>query len=275
MTLSTLMHALGDAASTRQLRQAGLTDRALTLAVREGRLVRPRNGVYAVPELAESTMTALRLGGRLSCVSAARSYGLWGGHDARLHIRVPGHAGRSGAGAVRHWGASEAHAEIWRVSFADCLRTVVQCADVETAVAVLDTAIGSGRVTMTALTDLFASEPLASRATAALARPGSDSGVESILRQRLTARGHHVEQQLAVAGVGRVDLRVDGSLFVEIDGFAYHSDHTAFERDRLRDTALALSGARWLRFPARQVIDHPDTVVATIEMMLKREGIRP
>ena len=95
--------------------------------------------------------------------------------------------------------------------------------------------------------------------------------MESILRQRLTARGHVVEQQVTVPGVGRVDARVDGQLYVEVDGFAFHSDRAAFERDRTRDTGLALVGARRLRFPARDVLVDPDAVVATIEAVLATE----
>lgn len=174
-----------------------------------------------MPGSPQETLAVLRGGGRLSCVSAARSYGLWGGQDGRIHIAMPVHAGRSGdpgRNCVRHWGSCEDHDEIWRVSFADCLRTVVRCADEETAVAVLDTALSSGQVTLAALARLFADEPARSREVVSQARSGSDSGVESILRQRLIARGHHVEQQISVAGVGRVDARVDGMLFVEVDG---------------------------------------------------------
>ena len=92
--------------------------------------------------------------------------------------------------------------------------------------------------------------------------------MESILRQLLESRGHRVEQQLQVSGVGRVDMRIDGMLLVEVDGFAFHRDRDAFERDRARDTALALRGMRWLRVPARQVLDHSVAAVDAVERML-------
>ncbi|MFJ3489290.1 type IV toxin-antitoxin system AbiEi family antitoxin domain-containing protein [Leifsonia aquatica] len=261
----TLLDELGGAATTRRLRAAGASERALALAMADGLLIRPRRGVYGRPDLSPQALSALRIGGRLSCVSAARSYGLWGGTDGRLHVRLPSHAGRAGGADVRHWETSEPHPELWRVSFEDCLRSAVRCADEETAVAVLDTALSSGRVVPARLTRIFAEEPFRVRTIAARARPGSDSGVESILRQRLQARGHLIEQQIAVPGVGRVDLRVGGFLHVEVDGYAYHSDPAAFERDRLRDTALELQGRRRLRFTARQVLENADAVVATIE----------
>ncbi|AGW40676.1 DNA topoisomerase I [Leifsonia xyli subsp. cynodontis DSM 46306] len=263
----------GGIASTRQLRDAGATERALGRVVADGRLIRPRNGRYAKPGVFEAAIAAVRMGGRLSCVSAARSYGLWGGMDARTHATVPPTAGRAGveAGAVLHWRACRAHPEIWRVSVADCLRSVVACADEETSVAVLDTALSAGLVSIRDIERTFASEPQRARTIARRARPGSDSGVESILRQRLTARGHLVEQQIAVPGAGRVDARVDGILYVEVDGFAFHSGREAFERDRMRDAALALRGDRWLRVSARNLLSTPDSVVATIEAVLERE----
>ena len=274
MTWFDEVHRLG-AASTHQLVAAGATPRALTAAVRAGTLIRVRKGRYAPQGTPAPVLAALRAGARLTCVSAARSYGLWGGMDARTHLLVPKHAGRSAGepGQVRHWGEAE-HGEIWRVSLADCLRSVVRCADEETAVAVLDTAISAGLTTPRRLPTTFLREPARSRSIAARARPGSDSGVESILRQRLTRRGHLVEQQVAVAGVGRVDARVDGVLFVEVDGYRYHSGRDAFERDRVRDLGMALAGGRRLRFPASLVLSDPDGVVAAIEAVLAREDVR-
>lgn len=274
MSWQRVLRERGGAVTRLELRKAGVGDRVLTAAVEEGRLIRPRRGVYALPGLPAEGRAALAAGGRLSCVSAARSYGLWGGQDGRLHLRVHPHAGRTADEAVRHWEAHDGGAELWRVSLADCLRSVVDCADEETSIAVLDTALAARLVTMIGLRGMFAQSSAAARAVAACARPGSDSGVESILRQRLTARGHVVEQQVAVAGVGRVDARVDGVLYVEIDGFAFHSSREAFERDRTRDTALALLGARRLRFPARDVLADADAVVSTIEAVLATEEIR-
>lgn len=262
---------LGGAATTRQLRCAGATSRELAAAVACGRILRVRSGRYVAAGAPDGTRKAAALGARLSCVSAARSYGLWGGTDPRLHVVIPPNAGRAGApdgGVVRHWRKAGDHPECWRVSLPDCLRSVVRCADAETAIAVLDMALSSGKVTPTALERIFAGEPRRSAAVASRAVPGSDSGVESILRQRLAARGHRVEQQIAVPGVGRVDARVDGVLFVEVDGFEFHSDRGAFARDRVRDTGFALIGARRLRFAAQHVIQEPEAVVDTVEDVL-------
>jgi len=114
------------------------------------------------------------------------------------------------------------------------------------------------------------SAPRAARERGALAQAGSDSGVESLVRQRLERRGHRVEQQVHVRGVGRVDMRIDGELYLEIDGYAFHSDAGSFERDRLRDSTLAELGHRRLRVSARQVVGDWRRVEAAIDRIVQR-----
>jgi hypothetical protein len=269
MVCMEVLERCGGIAATAQLSAAGVTARALTRLVREGQVLRLRRGVYALPGALRSAVDAARAGGRLSCTSAARSYGLWGGMDGRLHVRVPAHATRLPAStAIRHWVDDDGGSECWRVSFEECLRSTVGCADEETAVAVLDTALSSGGVTLAGLRRIFAAEPARSRRVASLARPGSDSGVESIVRQRLEALGHNVAQQVHVPGVGRVDMLVDGVLFLELDGFAFHGDRRSFDRDRARDVGLALSGRRRLRISAAQVLNEWEAAAAAIEGVL-------
>jgi very-short-patch-repair endonuclease len=57
-------------------------------------------------------------------------------------------------------------------------------------------------------------------------------------------------------------------LVVEVDGFAYHSDRAAFERDRERDAALVAAGFRVIRVTWRQLVDQPLVVVARIASAL-------
>lgn len=265
-----ILHRLGGIASTLQLRATGATSEELTAAVRAGRLRRLRRGVYALPDAPAPAVSAVLARGRLSCVSAAHTYGLWGGSDPRLHLQFPGHA-RAGPVQdphVRHWLPTEHSQEVWRVTVADCLRSVARCADAETAVAVFDTALTAGLVTLRELRAILSGQPVNVRRRWMLARPGSDSGVESIVRQRLQARGHVVEQQVHVAGVGRVDMRIDGELFLEIDGFAFHRDREAFERDRVRDARLAARGSPRLRVSAAQVADDWPAVLDAVDRVL-------
>lgn len=51
-------------------------------------------------------------------------------------------------------------------------------------------------------------------------------------------------------------------LVVEIDGWRYHSSHTAFERDRRRDADLGAAGLRVMRVTWRQIVDEREALVA-------------
>jgi very-short-patch-repair endonuclease len=115
---------------------------------------------------------------------------------------------------------------------------------------------------------IFDTAPRRSKRIASHARLGSESGVESITRQRLERIGLQVEQQVRLSGVGRVDMRVNGRLLVEIDGYAYHSSPESFDRDRQRDVAAQRAGLRCVRFSARQVLDDWSEVQCAIEQLL-------
>ena len=57
-------------------------------------------------------------------------------------------------------------------------------------------------------------------------------------------------------------------LVVEVDGYAYHANRRAFERDRERDAALAAAGYTVLRVTWRQLVGAPGAVVARIAAAL-------
>ncbi len=59
-------------------------------------------------------------------------------------------------------------------------------------------------------------------------------------------------------------------LVVEVDGYAFHSTRSAFERDRARDADLQARGLRVLRFTWRQIVDQPEIVVSRVKQLLKR-----
>lgn len=250
----------GHVATTRQLLSTGLRPHDLTRAVRDGTLVRLRQGRYATVDATPGQRAAVSIGGRLTCGSAAASYGLWSGHDRQVHVAVSRNGSRlapvnpSHAPVRIHWQTISPTSECWRVCLEDCLRAVVRCSDAETAVATLDTAIGTGLVDKSAIGRIFRDEPPRLVLIASRARPGSDSGVESIARQRLESRGLRVRQQIALPGVGRVDMAVEDRLFVEIDGYEFHSSPHDFARDRRRDAAFVLGGHQRLRFTAVDVL---------------------
>jgi very-short-patch-repair endonuclease len=53
-------------------------------------------------------------------------------------------------------------------------------------------------------------------------------------------------------------------LVVEVDGYAFHSERSSFERDRRRDAALTLAGYRVIRITWRQITEERELVIATL-----------
>jgi very-short-patch-repair endonuclease len=272
--LSSALSLFGGIATRHQLVGSGVSRAELSAAVSTGQIVRVRRGHYGSPGTHPDALRAVRIGGRLSCLSAARTYGLWAGRSETLHLRVPTNAGRLRLDSPRapvsvvHWSDGQLSPFCWRDALEDALRGSVRCADRETAIAVLDTALGSKVINLKDLHRIFETAPRRSRRIARQARLGSESGVESITRQRLERIGVQVEQQVRVSGVGRVDMRLEGRLLVEIDGYAYHSSPESFDRDRQRDVAAQRAGLRCVRFSARQVLDDWPEVQRAIEQLL-------
>jgi very-short-patch-repair endonuclease len=52
---------------------------------------------------------------------------------------------------------------------------------------------------------------------------------------------------------------------VEIDGFAFHTDPEAFERDRKKQNALVLAGYQVLRFTWLDLTEYPERVIALVQ----------
>jgi very-short-patch-repair endonuclease len=57
-------------------------------------------------------------------------------------------------------------------------------------------------------------------------------------------------------------------LVVELDGFEYHRDRGAFERDRRRDARLQLAGYRVVRITDRRLVEEPEAAAAELRTLL-------
>jgi len=106
MRWETELAARGGIVRVRDLHAIGLRDQDIRIAVGYGSLRRIRNGWYALPGADERLVDAVRLGGRLACVSAIA---LHDGTSAprTVHIEVPSNvptpAAARAAGARLHW----------------------------------------------------------------------------------------------------------------------------------------------------------------------------
>ncbi len=60
----------------------------------------------------------------------------------------------------------------------------------------------------------------------------------------------------------------DRKLVVEVDGYAFHSSRSSFERDRRRDRNLQAKGYHVIRVTWRQLIGEPEAVIAALAAAL-------
>ncbi|WP_209560370.1 DUF559 domain-containing protein [Frigoribacterium sp. PvP032] len=279
MDLLQTLAAFGGIATRHQLLANGHSGGDLTTAVQRGTVRRVRQGFYVRLDASTDAVAAVRLGGRLAGPSAASVHGIWTGYDRRLHVSVARNASRlrqahqvaqgltgapgsADASVVVHWTDTEPQQldePCWRSPVVLCLRQMVAWCDEVTAVACVDTALQASLISMEELTAGLEGHGPRVRSVLRLCRPGSDSGIESIVRQALAARGVEVEQQVSVTSVGPSDMRLRGRrgqalrVLVELDGFAFHSRRDAFDRDRRKDAEAASAGYTTLRFSADQV----------------------
>ena len=91
------------------------------------------------------------------------------------------------------------------------------------------------------------------------------SAPETLARQVLRTSGYKVVCQRRIEGVGRIDLEVEDSLLLEIDGKGYHSDEASFIEDRRRWNELTLLGRDLLVLPARDILDDPESVLRPVD----------
>ena len=77
-----------------------------------------------------------------------------------------------------------------------------------------------------------------------------------------------------IAGVGRVDFLIGDRLVLEADGYEWHGERVAFERDRKRDRELVRRGYIVIRATYSQVMDELDAIVLAVLDVLRRRDHR-
>ena len=254
--------------------------------VAAGTLDRPARGVYALPRADPATVAAVLAGGVVTCVTAAHRWALpLLTVPTQIHLAVPRTASTSiraqlPAGTVVHWDASLDREDLAAARVATALWHVVRCLPLPEAVAVLDAALARRLISVGDLRRLRPSRN-AVVYERALRHVDATAGslAESIARVALVGAGFDVRTQVHLAGVGHVDLLVDGLVVVEVDGFAYHSGRAEFRQDRRRDRAIALDhGLLELRFAFEDVVHDVPGFLATVRRAVAAataRGVRP
>lgn len=274
-----------DAVSRSDLIEAGMSPREITRAVRDGDLVRARRDRYLVRETPLPVIRAVRVGGRVTCLSLLALMGIFVRVNNSLHVhmsrgssrmRRPGSrksrlAHRTKRKYVKlHWAplATAVAQAATVVNVRDALAHAVQCQTARDAVATLDSAINQGFVQLADVVEIISSLPARYAVLAALVDERAQSGPETLVRLMARGLGCDVELQARFEGVGYVDLVLDGWLVIECDSERFHSSWEQQKKDRERDVALAALGYTTLRLTAELIMYRPEEALAALRGLL-------
>jgi len=268
MKLAAFLAARGGSATTASLAKAGFERRDIDAALRAGSIARIRRGHYSLPQDATAFRAARELHGRLTCLSAAPSYGLWTLAPAQeLHLCV-GHRANP-AGVVPHGPCSHPkHPWLPVAGLADVLIHAVRCLPERHALVMVQCAVGRGDITLDFLyRKLGGNRNARARAVLDLVIPRADSVLEVLANMAFRRAGLTVRRHVEIPGVGEVDFLVEECLVVETDGSS-HLEPAQAKKDRRRNNASVVGGYLVLRYGYDDVVHHPERMVAEVMAVL-------
>lgn len=271
-------------ADRRTLLSSGATGAGLTSAVQAGFLVRPRRDHYALPGTSTAIIQSVRVGGRLSCVSALHMLGVFAMDASVPHIHLLRSASRlrsphsrlitldesDRVDSVLHWWPllDDSDVSEHRVGISDAVAHAIRCQQPWHAIATLDSVLYQGLLTMDELTELFGLIPEKHFVLLGQLDGRAEAGQESILRLLMRQLGLHCELQVTVSGVGRVDMIVEGILILEADSRLAHDGWEMHVRDRNRDIDSARQGYMSLRPAYQRTMFDPSAVQEAVLALL-------
>jgi very-short-patch-repair endonuclease len=250
----------GGLATRSQLRALGHSPYVIRAAIAHGTVTAIGRDWLAGRDAPPAAMRAVARRGVLGGASALESYGIWVTESTELCIATPHSASRLPPlqpGEFRVWCRSLAPrgAISWRATVDDALaQYIATLVEADHVVATIDSALNRRLIAPSELDRLFARLPRRFRRLRRAVDGRAESGLESLLRRACEREGWHIEIQVTIDGVGRVDLLIDGWLVIEADGSRWHDNREAARRDRARNGALVVRGYRWHRFGYEQVM---------------------
>jgi very-short-patch-repair endonuclease len=279
----------GGAAGRAHLVSLGHNDRALRAAVQAGVIARPRRGWYSVWADSDPRTHALRVGGRLTGLSAIAAMGGWVRRRGRMHVAVPVNASRlrcprrrtvtfarspRRSQVVIHW-TRETHdrdRSSGCVGVVEALEVALATEAFEDAVAAVDWARRSGHIDVIDAHSLVQRVPHRARLAVESSSERCHSLPESLARTRLVRLGLHVDEQVVVPDdPSPVDLVIEGAVGLEVDGDQFHRDR--FARDRSKDLVMTVGGLHAIRPAARHIFHDWPLVEAAILTALAARGV--
>lgn len=256
-----VIEALTDAhgaARFTELVSAGVRRADLDRCLSAGRVVRAGHGTYALPWAEPAVVLAVRFRATIGCVTACEHWGLplWDG-VSHPHLMWPPHGSAAGRDAAeRRQVTLHCTSAIVEERWAPVHCAVDQaarCTSPLGQLVLVDAALHAGLI-LPGDVRHFTDGTVRRREWLQRAASGwAESPLETVTRCVVRAAGLSYREQVYVEGAGRVDLLVEDQLVVESDGWEFHRDRDAFERDRDRDRVIQESGLRVVRFTSRQL----------------------
>jgi very-short-patch-repair endonuclease len=218
----------------------------------------------------------VRVGGRLTGLSAIAALGGWVLSSAVLHVAIAPNGARLRSqydrrihrpaqrirGVRLHW-EEAAGTEHSIVGLRETMRRVVLDESRETAIAALDWGLHTGGLDVFDLAGIMRVVPISRRIAESALDASCESLPESLARTRLRDAGYVVQSQVQLNNGQRIDLVVDGIVGLEVDGEQFHRDR--FEQDRAKDARIIQAGLVAYRPSARSVFADWASVQATID----------
>ena len=275
-SVRTTIDDLGGFGSTEELRARGITPQALTADVRSGAISRVRKGIYTTRSPVDPERQALRVGGRLTGLSALelRQCWIWR-RPTRIHVAVPHNASRlpEHDSLHLHWERRTlGDGDRTCVSVRDALIRVILDEPVENAVPCIDWALHTGRLGEFDFEEMLLELPQASRSIRGWVDRRSESVLESATRVRCIQRGWKFRPQARFGDLEAIDLLIEDIVALELDGREFHA--ATFDADRLRDLRVTIEGRHSIRLSYSIVRDHWGLVdkAITAALAARRHG---
>lgn len=267
MFLEEWMQSRDGVAHSSQIYAAGFSKKAVATLVQSGRMLRVRRSWLVLRGCDPARLAAARVGGRLTCVSAAQALDLWTPSHDEVHVAVSPTSARFDPTGIRvHWSRGPApHGSRAAIDpLVNILFHVARCQSRADALAVWESALNKELIRTDELARVSWHSDAAS-ALASLASALSDSGLETHFLELMREIGIGVRQQVWIDG-HPVDAVIGDRLIVQLDGFAFHSSAAARRRDIAADVRLRLLGYTVLRFDYQQVLFQPSLVREAVRM---------
>jgi very-short-patch-repair endonuclease len=266
--LATRQHGV---VTTAQLEAAGIGRRGLAHRVANGRLIRIFRGVYRVGPISapygREMAAVLATGGALSHHTAAAIWGFRPPHDGAPHVTVENRDARSRRGLCVHRTRSLKAAVHLGLPLTTVARTLHDLAPLLSQ-GELDRAVEEALIRGLTKVEELTGRPALRRATIEEPQITRSEGERRLRRLIKAAKLPRAVTNTRVAGWEVDAFWPAQRLVVEVDGFAYHGNRAAFERDRRKDAALVAAGYRVVRITWRQLVDEPHVVVVLLARLL-------